>query len=85
MRDLKVFVGVIVFLFMAFRATQCGSPYNTINQADPHGGSDYVYGNVDGPPKQLSNKYEADPEQDKKANEIREKFFGNAGQAETGN
>jgi hypothetical protein len=85
MRDLKVFVGVIVFLFMAFRATQCGSPYNTIDQADRNAGSDYVYGNIDGPPKQLGNKYEADPEQDNKANQIREKFYGNAGQAETGN
>lgn len=85
MRDLKVFVGVLVFLFMSFKATQCGSPYNTIEQADPNAGNDYVYGAIDGPPKQLGNKYEADPEQDKKANDIREKFFGDAGQAESGN
>ena len=82
MRDLKVFVGVIVILFMAFKGTQCGSRYNTIQQADPHAGSDYVYGTIDGPPKQLANKYEADQAQDKKANDIREKFFGNAGSEE---
>ncbi|MDJ1468653.1 hypothetical protein QNI19_26075 [Cytophagaceae bacterium DM2B3-1] len=85
MRDLKVFVGVLVFLFMAFRATQCGSLYNTIQQKDPNAESDYVYGTIDGPAKQLSNKYEADPEQDKKATQIREKFFGGAAQAEAGN
>jgi len=85
MRDLKVFAGILVILFMAFRATQCGSPYNTIEQTVPNAGSDYVYGTVDGPPKQLNNKYEPDQAQDQKANKIREKFFGNAGQAETGN
>ena len=85
MRDLKVFVGVLVFLFMAFKGTQCGSPYNTIVQKDPHAGDTYVYGDIDGPPKQLANKYEADSVQDRKANEIREKFFGGAGQAEAGN
>ncbi len=85
MRDLRVLVAVIVLLFMAFKGTQCGSRYNTIDQKDPNEGSEHVYGNVDGPAKQLSNKYEADAAQDKKANDIREKFFGNAAQAEAGN
>lgn len=70
---------------MFFKGTQCGSQYNTIDQKDPNEGSEHVYGDIKGPAKQLSNKYEADPEQDKKATEIREKFFGNAAQAEAGN
>lgn len=85
MRDLKVFVAVLVLLFMFFRGTQCGSPYNTIDQEDPHAGSEYIYGDVDGPPRQAANKYDPNPEQDKKANEIREKFYGDAGQSESGN
>jgi len=85
MRDLKVLVTVLVLLFMFFRGTQCGSRYNTIEQKDPNVGDAYVYGDIDGPAKQAANKYEPSPEQDKKAGEIREKFFGETGQAEAGN
>lgn len=85
MRDLKVFVTVLVLLFMFFRGTQCGSRYNTIEQLDPNPGDAYIYGDVDGPPKQAANKYDPSPEQDQKANEIREKFFGESGGIEAGN
>lgn len=85
MRDLKVFVTVLVLLFMFFKGTQCGSRYNTIEQKDPNAGDAYVYGNIDGPAKQAANQYEPNPDQDKKAGEIREKFFGENGGIESGN
>lgn len=85
MRDLKVLVTVLVLLFMFFQGTQCGSRYNTIEQKDPNAGDAYVYGEIDGPAKQAANQYEPNPEQDKKAGEIREKFFGENGGIESGN
>ncbi len=50
---------------------------NRIVQADVNEGNKRVYGeSLDAPAKQLANKYEDDPKLAKKAEDIRQKLFG---------
>ncbi|WP_247237149.1 hypothetical protein [Telluribacter sp. SYSU D00476] len=52
--------------------------YNRVEQDDVREGSEYVYGpHPDSAARQLANKYEDNPEMDRRANAIREKLFGN--------
>lgn len=55
----------------------CRMEANRIEQEYPSPGSEYVYGNVDGPPLQAANKYETSQEEVARAAKIREMFFGN--------
>jgi uncharacterized membrane protein len=51
--------------------------YNRAEQKDVQAGNQHVYGvHPDSSARQLANKYEDNPETDKRANAIREKFFG---------
>lgn len=65
-------------------ASACGSKYNSTDQKDPNAGSEYVYGNIDGPPLQANNNYPADADAAARANKIREKMFGDTQGAEPG-
>jgi hypothetical protein len=62
----------------------CGLDANTIDQEDPNAGSEYVYGNLNGPPKQANNEYPPDPDAGARAAAIREKMFGDTQGAEPG-
>jgi hypothetical protein len=75
----------IVFLIsLLTTASACGSKYNTTDQKDPNAGSEYVYGNIDGPPLQANNNYPADADAAARANKIREKMFGDTEGSEPG-
>jgi hypothetical protein len=75
-------------LLLALMGTfSCSGPlakYNSIDIKDPNAGSDYVYGNIDGPPLQANHQYEADPEVGARINELRDKMFGSPTGAEAG-
>jgi hypothetical protein len=60
------------------------SKYNTIDIKDPNAGSEYVYGNIDGPPLQANHQYPADENAGARVNEIRDKMFGSPVGAEPG-
>jgi hypothetical protein len=60
------------------------SKYNTIDIKDPHAGSEYVYGNIGGPPIQANHQYQADQNAGARVNDIRDKMFGSPVGAEPG-
>ncbi|MDO1448514.1 hypothetical protein Q0590_19715 [Rhodocytophaga aerolata] len=75
------------FLLVLISTVACTGPqskYNTIDISDPNAGSDYVYGNIDGPPLQANHQYEADPEVGARINGLRDKMFGSPTGAEAG-
>ena len=56
--------------------------YNKAEQVDVRAGSEWVYGvHPDSAARQLANKYEDQPEVEKRVNAIREKMFGNPSSA----
>lgn len=62
---------IVAISVFALIATACGSQYNKFKK-DVNGGSTYVYGEIDGPAKQLKNTYpSARPETVEKANKFR--------------
>ncbi len=75
---------MLVSLLINFSCSGPQSKYNTIDVKDPNAGSEYIYGNIDGPPAQANNTYPADPEAGARANAIREKMFGDTEGAEPG-
>lgn len=81
----KVIQSVLMLaLINAFACTGPQSRYNTIDISDPNAGSDYVYGNIDGPPLQANHQYQADPEVGARINGLRDKMFGSPTGAEAG-
>ena len=79
-----VLIGLLLVTPFTFR---CGSRYNTIEQRDPNAKSEYVYGDLDGKPRQMGNvdKYAGDSLAKARAEAIREKWFGDKGDLEKGN
>lgn len=56
----------------ALISVSCGSQYNKVKK-DPNANSPYVYGEVEGPARQLKNTYGSpSPETVQKANKFRE-------------
>lgn len=56
--------------------------FNHAEQKDVRAGSEWVYGvSPDSAARQLANKYEEQPEVEKRVNAIREKMFGNGSSA----
>lgn len=43
---------------------------------DPNPESERIYGDIDGPPRQTANTYEADPAAVQKADMLRQKLYG---------
>ena len=74
----------LVLVSFLVSTSACGSKYNSIDQKDPNAGSEYVYGNIDGPPIQANNNYPADADAAARAAKIREKMFGDTQGAEPG-
>jgi hypothetical protein len=58
-------------------ASGCNAEYNRIEQTDPNPRSSHVYGDLDGPARQTLNEYPTNPEDNARANRIREQWFGN--------
>ncbi len=84
MSKLKKYIQTLVFAGLVLCVSACGSKYNSIEQKDPNAGSEYVYGNIGGPPLQAGNDYPADPDAATRAAAIREKMFGDTQGAEPG-
>lgn len=51
------------------------SEYNNTKYSDKNTGDKQIYGDIDGPPKQLGTTYPADTTSATRVNAIREKFF----------
>ena len=65
---------LIVVAFIALVGFSCSSKYAKVKIKDANNGDSYVYGEIDGPAKQLKNKYaDAKPETVEKANAFRAK------------
>ncbi len=73
--DMKKF-SVLLFAVAAVSLASCDyQKNNVIEQKDVRQGDEWVYGvSPDSAARQLKNKYTANPELEKKANEIREKL-----------
>ncbi|KQS25397.1 hypothetical protein [Dyadobacter sp. Leaf189] len=69
---------IVAFVACAALLTSCEyQKYNHIEQKDLNTGNEYVYGvSPDSLPRQMSYKYEADPELDTRVNNIRAKLYG---------
>ena len=74
-------LSVLLFAVVAVSLASCKyQKTNVIEQKDVRKGDEWVYGvSPDSAARQLKNKYTANPELEKKANEIREKLYGKAG------
>jgi hypothetical protein len=81
---LKKHIQTALFIGLVIGTSACHLDANSIEQEDPNAGSEYVYGNIGGPPKQAGNQYEADPDATTRAAAIREKMFGDTQGAEAG-
>ncbi|QHT69319.1 hypothetical protein GXP67_23100 [Rhodocytophaga rosea] len=81
---LKKHIQTALFIGLVMVTSACHLDANSIEQEDPNAGSEYVYGNIGGPPKQAANQYEADPDAATRAAAIREKMFGDKQGAEPG-
>ncbi len=75
---------MLVGLLGNFACSGPQSKYNTIDVKDPNAGSEYIYGNVEGPPLQANHTYPADENAGARATAIREKMFGDTQGAEPG-
>ena len=75
---------LLLGLITSVACTGPQSKYNTIDVKDPNAGSDYVYGNIDGPPLQANHQYQADPDVGARINTLRDKMFGSPTGAEPG-
>lgn len=71
----------LLFVVVAVSLASCKyQKTNTIEQKDVRNGDEWVYGvSPDSAARQLKNKYTANPDLEKRANEIREKFYGKTG------
>ncbi|WP_439558127.1 hypothetical protein [Dyadobacter sp.] len=69
---------IVAFVACAALLTSCEyQKYNHIEQKDLNTGNEYVYGvSPDSLPRQMSYKYEAQPELDTRVNSIRAKLYG---------
>lgn len=65
---------VSVILLGSFITFGC-SEYNSTTVKDKNENSERIYGEKGAPPKQMSNKYETDPQSAVKAKEIKEKLY----------
>ena len=75
---------LLLGLISNFACSGPQSKYNTIDVKDPNAGSEYVYGNIDGPPLQANHQYPANQEVGARINTIRDKMFGNPVGSEPG-
>jgi hypothetical protein len=75
---------LIAVLLCNFACSGPQSKYNTIDVKDPNAGSEYVYGNIGGPPLQANHQYPADQNAGARINDIRDKMFGSPVGAEPG-
>ncbi|WP_109671904.1 hypothetical protein [Dyadobacter jejuensis] len=70
------------FAFVAGMALLSSCDYQKYNKKvskDLNAGNEYVYGvSPDSLPRQMANKYDAQPELDSRVNAIREKLYGGA-------
>lgn len=63
---------IIVVSAVVFAAFSCGAKYAKVKIKDKNKGDSYVYGDIDGPARQLKNTYAAaTPETVEKANKFR--------------
>jgi len=71
----------LLFVGVAVSLASCNyQKTNTIEQKDVRNGDEWVYGvSPDSAARQLKNKYTANPDLEKRANEIREKLYGKTG------
>jgi hypothetical protein len=69
---------VVAFVASVALLTSCEyQKYNHIEQKDLNVGNEYVYGvSPDSLPRQMSYKYEAQPELETRVNDIRAKLYG---------
>jgi hypothetical protein len=83
----KFKVVLSLLLLALIGSSACSGPqskYNTIDVKDPNAGSEYVYGNIDGPPLQANHQYPADENAGARVNTLRDKMFGSPVGAEPG-
>lgn len=74
MKVYKIF-GIVAV--MALLSSCDYQKYNKKESKDLNAGNEYVYGvSPDSLPRQLANKYEAQPELETRVNAIREKLYG---------
>jgi hypothetical protein len=77
MRKLSVLLFAVVAVSLASCEYQKSS---NIEQHDVRKGDEWVYGvSPDSAARQLKNKYTANPDLEKRANDIREKLYGKTG------
>ncbi|MDX2188455.1 MAG: hypothetical protein SFY32_01215 [Bacteroidota bacterium] len=63
---------IVSLTFIATLTFSCGAQYAKLKIDDARPADKYVYGDIDGPPRQLANKYpDATAETVKKASEFR--------------
>ncbi|KAA0990743.1 hypothetical protein [Dyadobacter aurulentus] len=69
---------IVAFVASVALLTSCEyQKYNHIEQKDYNKGNEYVYGvSPDSLPRQMSYKYDAQPELDGRVNDIRAKLYG---------
>ncbi|PLK46186.1 MULTISPECIES: hypothetical protein [Emticicia] len=74
-------LSVLSFAIVAVSLASCNyQKTNRIEQKDVRKGDEWVYGvSPDSAARQLKNKYTANPDLEKRANEIREKLYGKTG------
>ena len=74
-------LSVLLFAVVAVSLASCKyQKNNVIEQNDVRKGDSWVYGvSPDSAARQLKNKYTANPDLEKKANDIREKLYGKTG------
>ena len=75
----KIFIAMKTYLalfLLALASVSCiPGQHNSAPNVSKDPENPTVYGEIGGDPKQLKNKYEADPKVDEKATQIRDKFF----------
>ncbi len=74
-------LSVLLFAVVAVSLASCKYQKNNhIEQKDVRQGDEWVYGvSPDSAARQLKNKYTANPDLEKRANDIREKLYGKTG------
>ena len=77
------FSKIVAFVACAALLSSCDyQKFNHIGQADDNADNQYVYGvSPDSLPRQMANKYEAQPELEPRVNAIRAKLFGGVSSA----
>ena len=68
----KYLFGISLLAILALAAC---SEYNNTKYTDKNDGDARIYGNIDGPPKQLGTKYNPDTTSAKRVIGIREKLY----------